>query len=112
MRIKESDILDLSINSSTSPISVVGGPISIQPVVENLVGVPTYTLEVSNDEVNFSCFHRISTNLTVDTPIVIQEGSLPWAFLRLTVTTDVGVTGYVRFKVFQGDSKKKGQGRL
>lgn len=105
MRITESDILDLSINSSTSPIRVIGGPISIQPVAEDLVGSPTYTLEVSNDEVNFSCFHRISSNLTVDTPIVIAEGHMPWRNMRLTVATDVGVTGYVRFKIFQGQGQ-------
>ena len=112
MKESDSNTLDLSVDSETLRIFVEGGPTSIQPIIENLVGNPTYTLEVSNDDSDtaeggtYTCFNRTTTNIAIDTPIQIAYGYLPWKYMRLKVTTDVGVTGSVKFKILQGQGQR------
>jgi hypothetical protein len=106
MKVYDSNTLDLSVTSSTFRMQVLGGPISIQPIIENLVGLPTYSLEVSNDKQNantgsFACFSRITTNLNIEDLIQIADGQVPWEYIRLTVTTVSGASGNVSFKVSQ-----------
>lgn len=103
MRVSETEIVDLSRTGSTASVLVYSGPISIQPVTTDLRGVPTYTLEVSNDAVNYICYDDTTTEAPIDKAIQINYNGFPWRNFRLTVNFVTGSSGSVRFKVWQGE---------
>lgn len=96
--------LDVSVSSSTESIEIIDGPMSIQPVLDQVTGNPTYTVEVSNDGANFVSYTRSSTNVAVTKSIEITYGEIPWEFVRLSVTPGGGSTGNIYFYVTQGGS--------
>jgi hypothetical protein len=93
--------LDVSTSSSTDYIEVIDGQMSIQPILSSVIGDPTYTVEMSNDGSNFVCYTRASTNVAIAKSIEITHGSIPWKYIRFSVTPVGGSTGYVYFNVTQ-----------
>jgi hypothetical protein len=99
-KVHEVDDFDLSIDGSTLLVPINGnGPISIQPVLTSLTGAPTYTVEVSNDGENYTCYDASAEDVAIATPIWIAYDVIPWQYLRFTITSN-GATGIVRFKLF------------
>ena len=75
---------------------------SIQPVATDITGNPSYTLEISNDGINFCDYTRESSNLKTTSAIEILSNHIPWRYVRLTVTPDLS-TGSIYFIVSQGE---------
>lgn len=99
----EVDNYNLSVDGSTLAVPIEGrGPISIQPVLTTLVGLPTYTVEVSNDNENFICYHTSATDVAIEDSIWIAYDNIPWQYLRFVLTSN-GATGVVRFKLYLED---------
>jgi hypothetical protein len=98
--LKENTIgpLDLKTSQKSSEVLINGsGPLSIQPVTNNLCGLPTYTLEVSNDKVNFCSYTNDSTDISLSRAIQINYTSIPWKYMRISITSILGDSGIANF---------------
>lgn len=95
--------VDVSTSSYTNSVDILGAPMSIQPVTENIIGNPTYTLEVSSDGVNFLSYTRSSTKVDVSKALEITHGDIPWKFLRMLVEPGGVSSGSIYFVVTQGN---------
>ena len=83
--------IDLKNSQKTEPVLVSGvAQFSIQPVVSNLCGSPTYTLEVSNlkDDGTFIPYDITTTDITFDKSIQSDYDRFPWKYLRLSCNSD------------------------
>lgn len=92
--------LDVSMSSSTDNLPIYSGPISIQPILDSITGSPTYTVEVSNDGLNFTSYTASSRNVSIVNSVEITYEKIPWKFIRVTVSPSG--TGYVYFYISQG----------
>ncbi len=91
---------DLSADGYTNNYHIHGArPFSIQPTVESLAGNPTYTLEVSNDGINFIEFDKTTTKLDMTDQIQSNYSVFPWEYFRLAITSNAG-SGTVIFKIW------------
>ena len=101
---QKTSIINLESGSQISSIIKIDGhaPLSIQAILTNVVGSPTYTLEVSNDlDTNtFKKYDPLSNNIDITDAIVITYDVVPWKYLRLVVTPDVGDVGLIYFNIF------------
>lgn len=84
---------------SDGVITNLKGPISIQPISSNVCGSPKYSLQVSNDKVNFTNYDPLSTDLDVTDVIQIDYATFPWKYLRLGISSNVGDSGTVLFLI-------------
>ena len=90
--------LDLKTSQKSSEVFInSSGPLSIQPVVNNLCGAPTYTLEVSNDKINFLNYSDESTDLSLEDAIQINYIKIPWQYMRISVSSVLGDSGIANF---------------
>ena len=90
--------LNLKTSQKSSEVLIDGsGPLSIQPVTSNLCGSPTYTLEASNDKLNFVCYDDLSTDVSLEDSIQINYDKIPWKYLRISITSRLGDSGSVKF---------------
>lgn len=98
MKTRTTDPIELKTSQTTGEVFVnCSGPISIQPVVDNLCGSPTYTLEVSNDKSNFVAYDPLSTGISLEDQIQIDYAKIPWLYMRVSVTAALGDSGTASF---------------
>jgi vacuolar-type H+-ATPase subunit D/Vma8 len=98
--LKTLESIPLNRNSVSESFTVKGkGNLSIQSVVSNLVGTPTYTLEVSNDDDNFVEFDPLSTNVSFEDSIEIDSSVVPWIHMRARIDALSTDGGSVIFKI-------------
>jgi hypothetical protein len=98
----ETERVDLRTPFKTVGINIAGkGPISIQPIVTNLCGAPTYSVEVSNDDAEGDYVTLDSTlcDLLLTKGVQIESQPLPWKFLRISTSSLEGDSGFVIFKL-------------
>ena len=97
------DQIDLKTSQVTEEILINGaGPFSIQPVVSNLCGSPTYTLEVSNvdDEDSFRPYGASASGKDLTDNIQSDYEKFPWKYIRLScVNTGPTDSGLVIFHI-------------
>lgn len=90
--------LDLKTSQKSESVLIDGsGPLSIQPVTNNLCGAPTYTVEASNDKENFVSYHVLSTNTSIEDSIQINYKKIPWMYMRISITSVSGDSGIANF---------------
>jgi len=90
--------LDLKTSQKSDTVLIDStGPISIQPVVENLCGSPAYTLESSNDKENFVAYDPLSTDVSLEDSIQINYEKIPWKYMRISVASRTGDSGLASF---------------
>ena len=98
MKINKTESLSLKTSQKTEEVGINGsGPLSIQPVVQNLCGTPTYTLEASNDKENFVCYDLLSTNVPFTYSLQINYEKIPWKYFRISINSKLGDSGSVVF---------------
>ena len=92
--------LDLKTSQKSSEVLIDGsGPLSIQPVAQNVCGTPTYTLEVSNDkdENIFFVYDGLLINVLFGKSLQIDYEKIPWKYMRISISSKVGDSGIVTF---------------
>ena len=103
MSLQTTSTLNLRSGSKiSSAITLDGkGPLSIQPILTNVEGSPTYTVEVSNDsDVNtFTPYNTLSTNVDITDSIIITYNGIPWNYMRFVVTSTLTDVGTIVFNV-------------
>lgn len=98
--VKTLEAIPLNRNGVTESFTVKSkGHFSIQSIVSNLVGAPTYTLEVSNDDENFTEFDDLSTGILFADSIQIDSSVVPWINMRIRVDALSTDNGSATFKV-------------
>ncbi len=91
---------DLKTSIKSDPVLIDGsGPLSIQPVAQNVCGTPTYTLEVSNDkdENSFVVYDSLSTNVLFGKSLQIDYEKMPWRYIRISTNSRLGDSGEATF---------------
>lgn len=89
---------DLKTSEKSDSVLINGsGPLSIQPIVTNLCGSPTYTVEASNDKVNFLPYDPLSTDVSLEDSIQINYEKISWKYMRISITSVPGASGQANF---------------
>lgn len=102
MKILETELINLKNSEATRGLLVGGSEsLSIHPIVSNICGAPTYSVEVSNDdrEGDFKVLDDDLCNVAIDRPIYITYNPFPWKFIRFVTSSVLGDAGNVVFKV-------------
>lgn len=97
--------IDLKTSQVTEAVLIDGGgQLSIQPIVSNLCGAPTWTLEVSNvkDDESFVKYDVTTTGILFTKTIQSDYLVFPWKYLRLSCTSRIGDSGLVIFHINRG----------
>ena len=73
---------------------------SLAPIITGLSGAtPTYTIEVSNDNVNWFEYNNLSTDVSIVD--AVDDNHLAWIFMRIVYDKGTESTGTVEFELTQ-----------
>lgn len=70
---------------------------SIAPVVTGLNAVPAYTIEVSNDDVNWAAYSSEADGADIDQPF--DDDHFAWSYIRINYDAKTNTTGTVEFEI-------------
>lgn len=112
MALDRLDSIDLSSNSFSERIDLEGvNVLSIHPIVKNLLGSPTYTIEVSNDDGNSDVIPTLEdqenyfvmspslSNLNIQSTINIDLTLIAWRYMRIKINSSINDSGIVEFNI-------------
>jgi hypothetical protein len=73
---------------------------SLAPIINGLTaGDPTYTIEVSNDNLTWFEYNNLSTDVSVND--AVDDNHLAWIYMRVVYDAKTETTGTVEFELTQ-----------